>query len=119
MIAGEGAQHANWAAEAAVVLWKQAGYDIPAHARQPPREGEQALDLVAAVLIPEAPLDEVLAVVAEQSITILPEARARPVRHLGAIEAGGRLASHPDRPFLRETCKRNLFHRTPAEMPDH
>ena len=71
------------------------------------------------MFIPQAPLAEMLAVVAEQPVTIFTEAGARAARHLGGVKARRAVASDPDRPFLCEACKRNFFHRSPAEFADH
>jgi hypothetical protein len=65
------------------------------------------------VLIPQAPLAEVLAVVAEDSIAVLAEARMRPARHLDAVEARLTVSADPDCTSLPEAFQRNLFHRAP------
>jgi hypothetical protein len=111
-------QHANWSARSLVVLGTEPGEGINADACQLPRQRQQALYLVAALLISEAPLAKVLAVIAEQSIGIFTKARTRPAYHLGTIETSGGVTSDPDGALLRETFKRNFFHRAPAEIAD-
>jgi len=106
--------------QSAVVLGDdEVSKDVPAGTCQSARHLEQKLRLVAALLTAKAPFAEVLAVVAEQSVAIFAEAGARPVNHLGGIEARRAAASNPNSAFLRETCKRYLFHRAPAKPADH
>jgi hypothetical protein len=71
------------------------------------------------MLIAKTPLAEMLAVVAEHSITIFTEARASPVDHLDGIEPRRHVASNPDLALLCEACKRYFFHRAPAKAANH
>ena len=107
---GEGRQPANCPAQGAGDPGKQSGDGVTADTRQAPRQRQQVFYLAAAVLIAQAPLAEVLAVVAEDSIAVLAEAGARPARHLASIEARLTMGSYPDRTSLREARERNLFH---------
>jgi hypothetical protein len=71
--------------------------------------------LIAAVLALQAPLAEVLAVVAQQTVTVFAEARARSTHHFCATEPGDGVDANPGLAPEREASKRNLLHRTSAE----
>lgn len=89
------------------------------NASQVSRHRQHVLHLVAAVFIPQAPLAEVFAIVAEQPIPIFAEPGACPAHHLAAVKTRRHMASDPDCPVLREACERNLFHRASEELADH
>jgi hypothetical protein len=100
----------SWSSQSAVVVGKYPDNGVTADTQQPPRQREQALHLVAALLIPQAPFAEVLAVVAQDSIAVLAEARTRAVRYLGSIKARLDVGSYPDLTPVREARQRNLCH---------
>jgi hypothetical protein len=104
----------SWPSQSAVVVGKYPGDGVTADTQQPPRQREQALHLVAALLIPQAPFAEVLAVIAQDSIAVLAEARTRAVRYFGSIKARLDMGSHPDLTSVREAHQRNLFYREAA-----
>lgn len=81
------------------------------HGRLNHRADAIALDLHTAVLIPERPGAEVLAVVRQDSIPAFTKARARTRHHFCTTEAL-RLASNPDAVAMRETLERNVLHRS-------
>ena len=116
---GGGAQHANWSVRCGAISGKQPHNSVDEDTCQPARQRQEALHLVVALFIPQAPLGEVLAVVAEQPITIFTKAGARAARHLCGVKARLDAASDPDRPALYEALERNFFHRAPAEFADH
>jgi hypothetical protein len=62
----------------------------------------------------QAPLAEMLAVVAEEPIAVLADPGPRSPNHFLAAEARG-AGSDPQGVSLSETRERNLFHRTPVE----
>jgi hypothetical protein len=74
---------------------------------------------MAARLILQAPLTEVLAVVTEQSVAVLADPGARAARHFIAIEPRRGMCSDRDRACQGEACERNLFHRTAAPFSHH
>ena len=107
---GGGRRQANCPAQGVGAPGTECGDGVTADKCQAPRQRQQVLYLVAAVLIAQAPLAEVLAVVCEDSIAVLAEAGARPARHLGSIEARLSMGSYPDPTSLREARERDLFH---------
>jgi hypothetical protein len=70
----------------------------------------QAFDLMAARCAVQAPLAEVLAVVAQQLIPILTDTPTRTPNHL--LRGKNRMgrAPHPDRPVQRELVQAHLLH---------
>jgi hypothetical protein len=79
---------------------------------QPPRQTQEVLDLKAALLVLDAPLAEVLAVVCEKSVAIFADAGERPTRHFCAGESRRRMDPDPDRPSQREARERNFLQRS-------
>jgi hypothetical protein len=71
------------------------------------------------MLIAKTPLAEMLAVIAEHSVTIFTEARASSADHLDGIVTRRHVTSNPDRSLLREACERYFFHRAPAKAANH
>ena len=86
------------------------------NARQHSRQRERALNLVAARRAVKAPLAEVLAVVSEQAVAVLPNTRAGALDHFRSIEQQTLMEPHPDWASMSEACKRNFFHRLPNEL---
>lgn len=67
----------------------------------------------------QTPLAQVLAVVAEDAITVLTYTGTGAANHLGAPEARQLVGSDPGASSTREASKRNLFHRSPQQaMPE-
>jgi hypothetical protein len=62
----------------------------------------------------QAPLAEVLAVVAEEAIAVLADPGPRPPNHFLALEVNGARSS-PESVSMSETRERNLFHRCPVK----
>ena len=62
----------------------------------------------------QAPPAEVLAVVAEETITILADPGSRSPNHFLAVEVNG-ARSNPESVSMSETRERNLFHRSPVK----
>jgi hypothetical protein len=65
----------------------------------------------------QAPLAEVLAVVAEESIAVLADPGPRSPNHFLAAETSG-AGADPQGVSMSETCERNLFNGTPV-VPMH
>lgn len=81
---------------------------------KPPHE---ALHLIAPPVAAQTPLAEVLAIVAEKMIAVLPETRAGAVDHLLWRESGRQARPHPHTTSVAEARERNLFHRSPGQEP--
>jgi hypothetical protein len=82
------------------------------------RPGKQSFHLVAAVLCPQAPFAEVLAVVVEEVIAIFPNAGQRPLDDFGAAECRRALRNHEQRTALREPLYRHRLDRA-GPQPTH
>jgi hypothetical protein len=77
------------------------------------RNFQYTLDLETARHAWYAPLAEVLAVVAEQAIAVLPKTRTCATDHLVAIETRRGVRSDEEHMSVRTESQRNLLHRRP------
>jgi hypothetical protein len=67
------------------------------------------------MLATQAPLAEVLTVVGQQPITILPYPGARPFDHLSGVKVRGRVKFDPDRLAACESIHGDFFDRSPVQ----
>jgi len=73
------------------------------------------LDLEASRRAAQTPFAEVLTIIGQQPIAVLPHTGSRPADDLSNVEIGWRLRSHPDALAAREMSERNFFHRSSAQ----
>jgi len=75
----------------------------------------QLIDLIAAMFTPHAPLAEVFAIIRQQVVAILAQARAGPANYFVPVGPTQFLDAKPDRASLSELRKGHLFHRTSTQ----
>jgi hypothetical protein len=63
----------------------------------------------------QTPFAEVLTVIGQQPIVVLPDTRSCSADDLSNVEIGGRCRSHPYALSVREMRERNFFHRSSAQ----
>ena len=73
------------------------------------------IDLITTALAVQAPCAEVLAVIGNQPIAILAEARVGTADGFHAREPGARALPDPDRVPMCERCERDLLHRAATQ----
>jgi hypothetical protein len=72
-------------------------------------------DLEASSRAAQTPFAEVLTVIGQQPIAVLPHTRSCSADDLSNVEIGWRVRSHPDALSAREMSERNFFHRSSAQ----
>jgi hypothetical protein len=88
---------------------------IPEHPQHSLWQPEHSLDLITPRFPAQTPLAEVLAIVGQQSITVLTDARTRPANDFFPVKVSGGATSHPQGSSRGEKCERDFFYRTAAQ----
>jgi len=88
---------------------------IPKPAQHSLGQPEHSLDLIAARYPAQTPLAEVLAIVGQQSITVLADARTRPANDFFSVKVSGGATPHPQGSSCGEKRERDFFYRAAAQ----
>jgi hypothetical protein len=76
---------------------------------------EHSLNLITTRFPAQTPLAEVLAIIGQQSITVLADARTRAANDFFTVKVSGGVTPHPQGPSRGEKCERDFFYRTAAQ----
>jgi hypothetical protein len=86
--------------------------DYPQHSLWQP---EHLLDLITTRFPAQTPLAEVLAIIGQQSITVLADARTRPANDFFTVKVSGGATPQPQGSSRGEKCERDFFYRTASQ----